>query len=290
VSQFIQYLNLFQSKEIFMPTEYLQLARRVTDLFVGRPEVEAIALGGSQGGSRDSASDIDLYIYTHADIPVKARIEIMERAGGASQASMGLDFWGPGDEWFDAETGIEVDMVYFDARWMTDQIKRVMQDHLPSMGYSTCFPFTVRQSKIFYDPEGWFAGLQKISQQPYPEPLRQNIITKNHPVLREVIPSYVYQIEKAVKRGDLVSVNHRLAGLFASYFDILFAFNRQLHPGEKRLVEKAVASCEKLPEDFETDLAAVLAFSANGSKALLNHLSQLLDRLDELLAVEGVSD
>ena len=270
-----------------MTTKHLQLAQRVADLFAERPEVEAVALGGSQGSSRDAASDIDLYVYTHTDIPVKVRVEIMERSGGASRASMGLDFWGPGDEWFNAETGIEVDMVYFGAQWMEDQIKRVVLNHQASMGYSTCFWYMMRNSQVFHDPKGWFANLQEICHQPYPEPLRQNIITKNHPVLREVIPSYAYQIEKAVKRGDLVSINHRLAGLLASYFDILFALNRQLHPGEKRLVAKAIASCQRLPENMEAEIHAVLTSAALGDQKLLEDLSTLLDHLDQLLVQEG---
>jgi len=273
-----------------METGYFSLAQRIAGLFADRPEVEAVALSGSlEGEYTDTESDIDLFVYTHIDIPLEARVEIMECTGGARRASMGLNFWGPGDEWFDAETGIEVDMVYFDSDWMEDQVRRVVLDHQASMGYSTCFWYTVHHSQVFYDPNGWFAGLQEICQRPYPEPLRQTIIAHNHPVLREIIPSYFFQIEKAVKRGDLVSVNHRLAGLLASYFDIVFAINRELHPGEKRLVQKAVKSCEKIPEDMQTELQEVLALSAVGDSELLVKVTRLLDHLDYLLIEEGFS-
>jgi len=264
------------------------LTKRVASLFAELSEVQAVALSGSlRGEHTDSASDIDLYVYVHADIPVDVRTEIMERAGGASRASMGLNFWGPGDEWFDAQTGIEVDMVYFRTQWMEDQIRRVMLDHQPSLGYSTCFPFTLRHSQVFYDPNKWFAGLQKICLQPYPEKLRENIIQHNVPVLRQIIPSYYFQIEKAVKRGDLVSINHRLTGLLASYFDILFALNRQLHPGEKRLVEKVVSTCELVPEHMEVEIDAVLTSAVSGSAELLGNLTALLDHLDQLLVRNG---
>jgi hypothetical protein len=273
---------------MLMPETHLVLAKRVASLFAERPEVEAVAMGGSRRGDHtDASSDIDLYVYTQTDIPVDVRTEIMVRSGGASRANMGLNFWGAGDEWFDLETGIEVDLIYFDAQWMADQIRRVMVDHQPSLGYSTCFPFTVQHSQVFYDPNGWFAGLQKTCQKPYPEPLRKNIIQHNHPVLRGIIPSYAFQIEKAAKRSDLVSINHRLAGLLASYFDILFALNRQLHPGEKRLVEKVVASCKLLPEHMEVEIEAVLTSVAREGVALLENLTLLLDHLDQLLNCEG---
>ena len=155
------------------------------------------------------------------------------KSGGASRASLGLDFWGPGDEWLDAASGIELDLVYFDTAWMTTQLQRVLKEYKASLGYSTCLWYTLRHSLALYDPNGWFANLQEFANVEYPEPLRANIIAFNHPVLREIIPSYANQLKKAIHRKDLVSVNHRLAALLASYFDIIFAFNRQLHPGRK---------------------------------------------------------
>ncbi len=271
-----------------MDSEHLKLAKGVANQFALRPEVEAVALGGSLNcGHTDAASDIDLYVYTRSDIPLNVRIEIMERSGGASHASMGLNFWGPGDEWFDAATGIEIDVVYFDILWMKDQIKRVISGYQASLGYSTCFWFTLRNSQIYYDLKGWFASLKEICQQEYPEKLRQNIISHNHPVLREIIPSYFFQLEKAVQRRDLVSINHRLAGLLASYFDIIFALNWELHPGEKRLLDKTLLSCKKLPENFEPDLLAVLGSSGSSNAGLLASTAELLDHLDELLIQEG---
>jgi hypothetical protein len=78
-----------------------------------------------------------------------------------------------------------------------------------------------------------------------------------------------------------------LAGLLASYFDILFALNRQLHPGEKRLVEKAVSTCELVPESMEAEIDAVLTSAAKGGVELLNNLTVLLDHLDHLLVRNG---
>jgi hypothetical protein len=271
-------------------TPHRKLAGQVADLFAVLPQVESIALAGSRGsetGALDDASDIDLYIYTRGEIPLEDRISIVERTGGASRSNLNLNYWGPGDEWLNAPTGIEIDIVYFDAAWMEDQISRVVESHQASMGYTTCFWRTIRQSAVFFDPHGWFAELQRRCQVEYPEPLRQNIVTLNHPLLRSIIPSYANQVEKAVKRRDLVSINHRLAALFASYFDILFAVNRQLHPGEKRMVEFALNDCNLLPVNMEADITSIMLLNEADVSDLPARIAKLLDHLDQMLENEG---
>ena len=271
------------------PASIQRLIQRLAALFAALPPVEAVALGGSRtGGTPDLASDIDLYVYTRAEIPLSERREIVEKSGGARRADLGLTYWGAGDEWLDAATGIEVDIVYFEADWMESQIRRVVREHQPSLGYSTCFWHTVRHAQVVYDPRGWFQRLQTECQVEYPEALRQNIIRLNHPVLRGVIPAYANQLEKAVKRDDLVSLNHRLAALLGSYFDILFALNRVLHPGEKRLVPFMQANCPMLPPEAAEDIQAVLKAGATSAPGLMVELTRLLDRLDELLVREGI--
>jgi hypothetical protein len=269
-----------------MHTPHIQLTQQLSECFAALPQVEAVALGGSRGagGAADAASDIDLYVYTRGGIPLEARQQIVAQTGGATQANLDLNYWGPGDEWFNAPTGIEVDIVYFDAAWMEEQITRVVDQHQASMGYTTCFWYTVRQSIVFSDPNGWFAALQQRCQVEYPETLRRNIIALNHPVLRGIIPAYAHQVEKAARRGDAISINHRLAALFASYFDVLFAANRFLHPGEKRMVEYAVKHCAKLPVDMEANITAVLRSSVLDVAMLSAHLTRLLDRLDQFLS------
>ena len=92
-----------------------------------------------------------------------------------------------------------------------------------------------------------------------------------------------------MKRRDLVSVNHRLAGMLASYFDILFAVNRVPHPGEKRLVEAAVAICPRLPEDMAADVTESSETATTDMAGLPARVDRLLDRLDALLAAEGLA-
>jgi hypothetical protein len=274
-----------------MQPDHLELARRIARLFARLPPVEAVALGGSRGGggvATDAASDIDVYVYTRGDVPLDARREIVERSGGATRTSLDMRFWGPGDEWLQAGTGIHVDVVYFGAAWMEEQIDRVLVRHEASLGYTTCFWHTIRGSIMLEDPRGWFAGLQGRCRVAYPDELRRNIVALNHPVLRGVLPAYANQLAKAAARGDLVSVNHRLAALLASYFDIVFAVNRLPHPGEKRLIEAAVRSCPRQPVGMAADLAAILETATTDLDGLPRRVTRLLDRLDALLAVEGL--
>ena len=169
------------------------------------------------------------------------------------------------------------------SEWIEEQLSRVIDEHQASMGYTTCFWRTIKRSQVLFDSTGWFNGLQAKSRASYPQALKEAIIAKNHPVLRTVIPSYYGQIEKALQRDDLLSLNHRVAALFASYFDILFALNEVLHPGEKKLLKYVHAECSKIPENLDTHLVDIFQAAATGDAELLTHLDALLDNLDALL-------
>lgn len=263
-------------------------AGELASYFAALPQVVAVALGGSQSsGAADSASDIDLYIYTEAELAPEAQAAVIEQAGGARRAELNRPYWGGMNIWIDAPSGITVDCIYWDAAWIEQQIAGVLERHQPSLGYSTSFCRTVQQARALYDPRGWYQALQARTRQPYPEQLRRNIIAHNHPVLRTLITSYRAQIASAVRRDDIVSINHRVAGLLASYFDCVFALNRVLHPGEKRLLAFAERECPLLPRAMASDIAAVLSAAGSSSAQLLALLDRLLDRLDQLLAAAG---
>lgn len=265
---------------------YLTLANKVCEQFQAIDAVEAVALGGSQtSGSLDQHSDIDVYVYLNSDIPLSAREEIVTRLG-ASKADLNLTFWDVGDEWFDLESGIEVDMIYWDKAWIEEQLQRVVFSHQACMGYTTCFWQTVVDSKILFDRQGWFTELQKKYSIAYPEQLKQAIISKNYSLLRDVIPSYYNQIKKALDRRDLISVNHRLAALFESYFDVLYALNKVMNPGEKKVLPYVLKTCTQKPQNLQKQVEDMLQSAANGDKKLLEQLDLFLDDLDALLVAD----
>ena len=131
--------------------------------------------------------------------------------------------------------------------------------------------------------------MQERVNQPYPDALRRAIVAKNHPILRKTNSSYMQQLELAVERRDLVSINHRVAALLASTFDLLFAVNGQPHPGEKRLIAYAEKLCPKRPPGLAQQIEAVIVASAlPGQPELLTCANTLLDSLDALLLAEGL--
>jgi len=263
------------------------LAVKLAGRFSVFPNVEAIGLGGSlTSGAASPGSDIDLYVYTTSVIPLGERAALIA-ALGAARTELNMQFWDLGDAWEDAETGIPVDVMYWDTDWITQQLARVLVRHEASVGYTTCHWYTLHNSEVLYDRDGWFQALKARCAQPYPEALRAAIVAKNHPILRQVMFSYLHQIEKALARGDLVSLNHRVAALLASYFDVLFALNRSLHPGEKRLLALAAQRCEKVPEGLSEQVTAVLRAAASADPALVARIHALVDGLDRLLFEEG---
>lgn len=260
--------------------------QQVADLLSPLSNVRAIALAGSTAaGAADDASDFDIYLYTDARVPLNERRELA--ALYTSYAEVGNEVWGEADEWVLKDTGQSVDLVYFGADWMADQLDRSLVRHEASPGYSTAFWHTIRISQTLYDPHGWFAVLHERAQSPYPEPLRRNIIALNHPILKREITSYYRQIERALKRNDAISVNHRVAAFFASVFDIVFAVNRVPHPGEKRLARYITTLCPLVPPSFLPRVNSILKLSGEVNPAILGAIDELVAGLDELLINEG---
>jgi hypothetical protein len=130
-----------------------------------------------------------------------------------------------------------------------------------------------------------FAGLQQMTSWSILRIAPQHP-PQNHAVLRSSSP-LTPSDRKAQSRGDLVSVNHRVAALLASYFDVLFALNRVLHPGEKRLLAFAAKNCPLLPKDIPATIENLLKSTAAGDANLMKYTHQLVDDLDELLLAHG---
>ena len=221
-------------------------------------QVYAIAVGGSsRANTSDSKSDIDIYIFTDKEILVTEREKIIKKYSSKYEA--GGEYFGSGDEFFVDSMNKQLDVMYWDKNWIENIIDNVWIKCYPSNGYSTCFLFTIKNCEIMYDKSGWLAGLKNKLDTQYPQKLKHNIIKRNMMLLKDKpFASYYEQIEKALQRNDSNSVNHRIAAFLASYFDIIFALNELLHPGEKKLVKYATEHCKILPEDFTVNIDKLL--------------------------------
>lgn len=247
------------------------------------PAVVAVALSGSVAAQMsDDLSDVDIYVFTSSDVPVEIRRELALRFDPAPEIDN--RYFGPTDEWIDAASGVAVDLTYWDQRWFEDELTRVIDEKRPALGYTTAFWHTMRHATPLFDRTGWLAAMQRTAASPYPPSLRMAIVTYNQPLLCTVRSSYRHQIELAVARDDPVSVNHRLAAYLASLFDIVFAANSVLHPGEKRLLAHA-AALPSLPEHF-IELVRALLVAPPGE--VLPALDALCEFLDVWLAERGL--
>ncbi|MGN0376090.1 MAG: DUF4037 domain-containing protein, partial [Suilimivivens sp.] len=215
-------------------------------------EVEAIALGGSRAGDTfDEKSDYDVYLYCTGSVDEKIRKEILSKY--CSVMEIGNHFWEYEDN-CTLNNGIDIDILYRNLDDFTAEVASVVESFQPHNGYTTCMWHNLRTCKVLYDRDGRLEKVKKRFEIPYPQQLKKNIIERNMKLLFTAMPAYKIQIAKAVNRGDIVSINHRVAAFMESYFDIIFAMNELTHPGEKRLVQLCKKECKILPDYFEENI------------------------------------
>ncbi len=245
-------------------------------------EIEAILLGGSHGsGTAESDSDYDIYVYSFTEIPLVKRKKVLSRHFKIIEWDN--RYWETEDDGILFSNSIPVDIIYRSIEWLDDILHSIVIDNIAWIGYTTCLWYNLINSIILFDRNGKLTELQKKYQIPYPDKLSQNIIKKNRDLLKGKLPSYYDQIKKAIHRNDLISIQHRLTAFFSSYFDILFALNRQLHPGEKKMVEKVKALCSIIPNNFEQHIQQLLHYSNFSSENLLTVLENCIEELDLVL-------
>ena len=218
--------------------------------------VEALALGGSRAVEHfDQASDYDVYLYCREPIPEETRRAILARY--CSVMEIGNHFWEYEDN-CRLNDGVDIDLLYRDLDAFTADVAEVVERFQPRNAYTTCMWHNLLTCKVVYDRDGRLAQAKERFSVPYPRQLKENILARGWRLLHDALPAYDAQLIKAVKRGDLVSVNHRTAGFLETYFDVLFALNETTHPGEKRLVQLCRERCTLLPAHFEENIDRLL--------------------------------
>lgn len=249
-------------------------------------EVEAITLAGSRASGRnDSQSDIDLDLFVTRAIPIAKRREIASKFSDCME--IGNEFFGSSDEFITRDSLIDIDICFFDLEEIRQNLASVMEDVQAQTGYTTCFVYNVLNAEVLYDRNQELKHLRKKYQHVYPRSLKQAIVDKNYPILRNAFSSYYHQIEKAISRGDLNSINHRVTAFLASYYDIIFAINGVLHPGEKRLLSITESICVIYPPHTNQYVQTIIKSIGVDDQCLLQTLNLFVDELEILLKGKG---
>lgn len=254
------------------------VAQAIAAEFAELDQVEAVVLGGSVGAGRgDSLSDIDLYIFCRDAVPVAARAQIIEHR--ASRMELDNPFWETEDYWIEKDSRIKVEAIYR-GEWVAENLREMFVTNRAQLSHSTSIWHSVKTSQVLYDRNGWFASLRNLAAVPYPDALADAIIRKNFAVLRGSLAAHPAQLAQAVIRNDAFCIHQLIHVILDSYFDILFALNRQLHPGAKRLLAYA-EELEHQPKEMREDVTDIL--SDGNSVQITSKVDRLIDRLAALL-------
>ena len=248
--------------------------------------VEGVAVVGSRASGRaDAASDVDLFVYVHPErdaevLTVRERLarELADPTRFVSIQQTGHPY---ADTWTLRDGGPELDLMFWTTTWAEEELDwRLVRHQRQLGGPSTAFWRSIRDGIVVFDRSGWVDALQERARAPFPEELRAEILAYDLDLLGTENPfSFLHQLDKAIKRGDHVAANNRSTQWLVCYFDALFAANRVLHPGEKRLLDFARRECASVPDGFEDDVIAVTRMAADLDAGAVDHLRGMLGRL-----------
>lgn len=244
------------------------------------PEITAITLGGSRAsGYKDEDSDYDVYVYCENPVPAVTREAILKKY--CKYIELANTYWEEEDDCI-LNSGTVIELIYRDRCLFEEQLEATVINGNANNGYTTCMWSNLMNSIVLYEKDEVYSKLKERFNIAYPKVLKKNIINKNYQLLTGHIPSYDEQIIKAYKRKDMVSVNHRITEYIATYFDLVFAANEMLHPGEKRMLAIAHDRCTYLPSNID-DITNLLENLFDEEKAMY-YLHQLTENMSKFIA------
>jgi predicted nucleotidyltransferase len=236
-------------------------------------EIQSIVLGGSRATDRtDNISDYDFYVYSENEISSEIRLKLLSMY--CKRFEIGNNYWELGDNGI-FNCDIEVEIIYRNIDFFEKNVANVVEQFISYNGFTTCFWHNVLTSKIVFDRNGVFKKMKERFSIPYPQELKNNIIKRNMALLCDSLISYDKQITNAAYRKDLINMNNRITAFMASYFDIIFAINELLHPGEKRIMQICLNECKILPNNFENNINMLL----NNKTEVINNIIYELKKI-----------
>ncbi|AIO18314.1 hypothetical protein KQ51_00426 [Candidatus Izimaplasma bacterium HR1] len=246
--------------------------------------IEALVLGGSRAtGCFDINSDYDYYVYLKKQLSEKEREVLLNEFMCYMEYSN--QFWELEDDGI-LKNGIDIEFIYRTVEEIEEMMDNLLVKGYTKHGYSTCFVDNLLKSKIIFDKQNRIALMRDKYSKLLTEDFYDKIIYSNFPLIMDKMPSLYYQVEKAILRNDLLSLNHRTTEYFAIYFDILFAVNRKTHPGEKRMLEMALELRNK-PKGMKEDIQLYFEHLFVEKDKSLKLLEKISNELYKLLIDQG---
>lgn len=266
---------------------HLKDIRHILAPFSSLEDTTAIAVGGSFAtGLADNDSDVDIYVYSETPIPIDYRKEVSAALGRDCIIDGGHA--DPSDQWYDRESGYRIDLIYRQPRWMMGEIRRILVERTPSLGWSTCVWDSLLYSTIAYDPTQWLEDLKKTATVPYPVELQKAIILHNRRALKNETSGLIGSLAVAARRRDLPSLGQRMSALLASCFDIVFAANKVTNPGEKRILDHVRRRCKRTPRDFRKTVEGLISSIAGEPDEIIENAGALVDSIEAFLEEENM--
>ena len=141
----------------------LSFLGEIASAFAGIAGVEAVAWCGSTAMQKaDFLSDYDLYVYWRTPVALEARKKII--ANRSSEYQLDNTFWEPEDEWIEPD-GLQFNVIYRSCQEAEEEVHRRLVKHIASLGYTTAYCFSLRQSNNLADSNNWLADLQRQTRR-----------------------------------------------------------------------------------------------------------------------------
>lgn len=245
-----------------------------------------IALGGAHAkGAEDSASDLDLYLFSGQVLSCD------ERSRVTTAFSADIDHvvsWGQDDPFTQGGTDFDFEGGKVEC-WLrhTDQIEHTIAEcsegivrtervtWTPTGFHHHCALSDVHAMLIIDDPAG-ILGRWKAAIEVYPLKLRRQIIT-THLQAAAFWPAN-FHYNSAIERQDVIYTTSIVQQVVHNLVQVLFAVNETYFPGDKKL-ERSLGHLDRLPPQFVERMQRLIWPGEEASVTVLQEQQQELQDL-----------
>lgn len=260
--------------------------------------IQSIVVGGSVARRlADNKSDIEMYVYTHNQLPSEVNVkEIIDNLGAVMTRSSDLiwqhKIWGP--HTFFAIDGINFELGYRILPKIKAKIKKYLvgediyshhtkEADTPFGHYTSGIAFCVKSSVILYEDESKKLSTLKKELEEFPKELKRKIFDY---YFNEAYKMLSVKLRSSSYRNDDLAYNAQLASIIRSMNICLFTLNSTHFPGDKWNFD-FINQFKIKPVDYEPMLKIVLNELNTGAqnkcyKYVL--LERLLEKINQISA------